>query len=917
MRIDELISFGFPQAILDIWKQSESDVLLPIQEIAIKEGILDGASMVISAPTSSGKTFLSEIAAYKRTQEQKKVIYLAPHKAIVWEKYADFSRKYKDHGILVVASSGDFYEFDQDIQLGRFDIAILTYEKFAMLLVQNSSIANNCGLLVVDEIQMMSDPNRGADLELLLTKFLLLSHDSQIIALSASIDKFDDLDKWLRAKGLQIIDRPIELREGIYLPDGNFQYRELNSKTQGQEKFPVSPNGEIDNMVDVLVSHLLSNDEQVLIFCRDKASTINAARRIAGWCQLSPASHAIDSLQALDTTTARDELIECLRRGVAFHNADLISDERLLIEENFRSGVIKVICSTSTLAMGVNLPAKTVIIAHADKWDRDERTGEFNTIPISVSEYRNMSGRSGRYRFADKFGRSILLAKDQFTYDKYRVSYVGGTVNTIHSTLGKQPIVRQVLDIVVSKLGQNDVEVINFMMGTFAGFRMWSTQEAKDVISLMIRESIQMCIDLGLIMRSGEGVLIASELGKVCAGKKISLDTFMVLRDWLQHDAPFNPFDALYHASHASELSKISFTMSTPEYRSDVYTQFLSENLEELNVPAELAEKLVTNQIRLGYEETKRLKMILVAKAMIDGIVYRDIERNFQVRAGMVNNMCEHLSWILDTASSLAPLLGHESAYAKSLNMLSDELRYGVPSEILPIARLRVPSLNRSQLMQLLKNGYSTTDKILDTDLSEFQGVISRKMAISLQERIQQSIADSLDRRKREQQVRLQRLGVDAAILIALYEQTGVALEVTLRDLFSPPFCSLPFERITKQREGEPDNLLHLVDSGLIAFSVTARENQNVSMKKAGELIAGAARFKPIARVVVGRPDFHELAIKNADEIVGDGTNFKLLPVYVLAEMYVRVREGFLTEDDVIRILKEKTGYLNFSALDK
>ena len=429
MKIDELKDYGFPEAILKIWKESESDELLPIQEMALREGILDEVGMVISAPTSSGKTFLSEIAAYKRTQEQKKVIYLAPHKAIVWEKYFDFSRKYKEHGIQVVASSGDLYEFDQEILLGIFDIAILTYEKLAMLLIQNSSIASTCGLLVVDEIQMISDPNRGADLEFLLTKFLLLSNESQILALSASIDRFDGLDEWLHAKGLMAVDRPIELREGIYLSNGRFQYRELNSKNQDEEQFPPSPDGEIDTMIDVLVSHLLDADEQVLIFCRDKASTIQAANRIASWSHLGPASDAIDSMQTLDTTTARDELIECLRNGVAFHNADLTSDERQLIEESFRNGFIKVICSTSTLAMGVNLPAKTVIIAHADKWDRDERTGKFILLPISVSEYRNMSGRAGRYRFGDEFGRSILLANDQFTHDQYRVNYVGGTVD--------------------------------------------------------------------------------------------------------------------------------------------------------------------------------------------------------------------------------------------------------------------------------------------------------------------------------------------------------------------------------------------------------------------------------------------------------------------------------------------------------
>jgi helicase len=197
----------------------------------------------------------------------------------------------------------------------------------------------------------------------------------------------------------------------------------------------------------------------------DKPSTIRTAKRIAGFVKVNPASVEINDLQSLETTTARDELIECLRKGVAFHNADLVSDERLLIEDGFRKGNVRVICSTSTLAMGVNLPAQTVIIADAEKWDRDERTGEWGTTPLSVSEYRNMSGRAGRYRYGDKFGRSILLSKNQFSSNQYRALYIGGVVGKIRSTLGGQPIARQVLDIVVSKLAQSESEIINFMMG--------------------------------------------------------------------------------------------------------------------------------------------------------------------------------------------------------------------------------------------------------------------------------------------------------------------------------------------------------------------------------------------------------------------------------------------------------------------
>jgi replicative superfamily II helicase len=97
----ELLNYGFPEEIIRIWEQAESENLLPVQEKAIAQGLLEGQSMIIVAPTSSGKTFLGEIAAYKCAREGRRVIYLAPHRAIVDEKYHDFKRKYQEYGIRV------------------------------------------------------------------------------------------------------------------------------------------------------------------------------------------------------------------------------------------------------------------------------------------------------------------------------------------------------------------------------------------------------------------------------------------------------------------------------------------------------------------------------------------------------------------------------------------------------------------------------------------------------------------------------------------------------------------------------------------------------------------------------------------------------------------------------------------------
>jgi len=196
MKTDDLINYGIPQSIVDIWKQEEGKELFPIQEQAIKEGkVLEGESLLIVAPTSSGKTFVGEIACCRKALEGMTAILLVPFKAIAEEKFWNFSQKYNEYGIRVVISTGDHREYDADIKLGNFGVSIFTYEKLSALLVTNPEILENCGLIVVDEIQMMMDKTRGGGLELLLTKFIQIRQDIQFIGLSAVLDRLNDFDK--------------------------------------------------------------------------------------------------------------------------------------------------------------------------------------------------------------------------------------------------------------------------------------------------------------------------------------------------------------------------------------------------------------------------------------------------------------------------------------------------------------------------------------------------------------------------------------------------------------------------------------------------------------------------------------------------------------------------------------------------
>lgn len=379
--------FKIPEQIIDIWRNEEGDSLLPLQLEAIEKfDLLTGNSILITAPSSSGKTFVGEMAAINSYYQVKKTILLVPMKAIAEEKYLDFQRKYQSFGLRIVISTHDRTEYDESILAGYFDIAVIIFEKMNVLLTQSAAVLNSCGLVIVDELQLLNDRVRGPDLEILLTKIKIIKKKSdqpfQFLGLSAVLANLNKFDDWLGAAHLATSTRPLELHEGILFTDGSLKFKNFNDGKEYIETIsnvnniivpPGTPRNRAEsNMLEeatirrlvVLCKHYLSLGKRILIFRKWRPLTISTAQSISRTLNLSPASKVISALGELENSNSRETLIECLSRGVAFHNSDLSPEERLAIELDFRDtdGQIKIICSTSTLAMGVNLPSSLVII---------------------------------------------------------------------------------------------------------------------------------------------------------------------------------------------------------------------------------------------------------------------------------------------------------------------------------------------------------------------------------------------------------------------------------------------------------------------------------------------------------------------------------------------------------------------------
>ncbi|MBI4162788.1 MAG: DEAD/DEAH box helicase, partial [Candidatus Aenigmarchaeota archaeon] len=338
----------------------------PVQKAALDKGLLDGNNLVVAAPTASGKTLIAEMALLRNFYKGGKTIYLCPLRALAWEKYEDF-QKYKQLGLKIAVSTGDY---DKVEKFSGYDLIILSNEKADSLLRHN--VLPNISLIVADEIHLINDVGRGPTLEVVLTR--LMEAKPHILALSATISNAEEIAEWLGAKLVKSDYRPIKLEKGTLYPDDGGHTLEIEN-----EKESIENSGDSDL---VFVNNILG-EKQALIFVSTRRSAEATAEKIKirKDDELNKIADEIESALAVPTKQCK-RLANCVRQGTAFHHAGLVIKQRKLIEDAFKEGKIKILTATPTLAMGMNLPAHTVLIRDTKRYDSEFGSGYLPVLEV-------------------------------------------------------------------------------------------------------------------------------------------------------------------------------------------------------------------------------------------------------------------------------------------------------------------------------------------------------------------------------------------------------------------------------------------------------------------------------------------------------------------------------------------------------
>ncbi|WP_406656830.1 ATP-dependent DNA helicase [Methanolobus sp. ZRKC2] len=700
----EIRSLNIPEKIMQFYLDSGIESLYPPQAEAIEKGLLEDKNILAAIPTASGKTLLAELAMLKAISKGGKALYIVPLRALASEKFERFrefsSIGLKDGGVRVGISTGDFESRDE--WLGSNDIIVATSEKTDSLLRNSTSWMEEITTIVVDEVHLLDSANRGPTLEVTLTKLMKLNPGCQIIALSATIGNAYEVADWLKA-GLVLSEwRPTDLREGVYY-GGNINFRSSQKEIESATK---------DDAINIILD-TLEEGGQCLVFESSRKNSVGFARRAGAKVSEildRPNRNELDMIveQVLEAgeTEASKVLAQCIRSGTAFHHAGLNSAHRKLVEDGFRANKIKVICSTPTLAAGLNLPARRVIIRSYKRFDSN-----FGMQPIPVLEYKQMAGRAGRPHL-DPYGESVLVAKSYGEMEQLFDNYIDAGAEDIWSKLGAENALRtHVLSTIVNGFATTRDGLMEFIEATFFAHQ-------NDTWGLI--EVIDDCLDFlkAHDMLEGDEQLTATTLGKLVSMLYIDPLSAAII------------IEGLDKKKDANELTLLHLICKTPDMRQlylrsgdyELINDFVQLHAEEfVEVPNQF--KDTEYEWFLGEVKTALLVLDWINERSMD-----DISKSFNVGEGDIHAFAELSEWLMHSLSRLARV--RENSAADMAGMIEKRIHYGSRPELMELVGIR--GIGRVRARRLYDSGLRTVADIKKADPVVLGNLIGAKTAEKL-----------------------------------------------------------------------------------------------------------------------------------------------------------------------------------------
>ena len=702
MKIEKL---DLEPKVIDFLKSEGYEELFEPQEQSVKAGLFDEKkNFLITIPTASGKTLIAMLAILSHLSKHKtKVVYLTPLRALTSEKFEEFKKLEKlnlGRKIKVALSTGDSKEKKEKLE--DADVIFLTNESMDANLVFQKDWIYDIGLVVSDEIHLIGDNTRGPTLEIILTRFksgFIGKNPPKIIGLSATISNSNELADWLNCELVESTFRRVPLSEAVYSrhiitnqdreeTEGNF------AKNRQESRHPKAWIG--------LGLDTVAEKHQCLIFAMTRKNAVAWAKE-AGLDvvkelkpnqkkELEKISKKILPKEDYDNTKLTSELAKTVKNGTAFHHAGLDQRCRTIIENAFKNRHIKLLTATPTLAAGVNLPARRVVIPSVMRYTNN------GLEKISILEYKQMCGRAGRPQY-DDIGESIIIAKGY--PDEILEHYVDGEPEPLESkTLDEDSSLRiNLLGFIytASKFNPTSYEkIIKFFSQTFAAYQL----SDDSVLEKKITKQLEKLKEYGMITDENgfEPTKFGIRIFYLRIDPETAFDMTGYIEDYLRGTK--HTFGILYMITNLHEF--YSQYPIPDKYQGDM------DDLIDPN------EKLYRNQ---EFLREYCFKSLLILYKWIDAMTYQDMSDHFDAEPGdifyikenakdLVYIFTEIIKFWRDYAkeNKQKKIVSEYQSLIDESDLLKLRIQHGVPEKYLELVKIKQIGRVRAQI--LYKNGF-------------------------------------------------------------------------------------------------------------------------------------------------------------------------------------------------------------------
>ncbi|XP_050949840.1 helicase POLQ-like isoform X1 [Labeo rohita] len=722
--------FGLPSKVKDLISRLKGiKDLYEWQKTCLSlDSVQQRRNLIYSLPTSGGKTLVAEILIFKELLcKRKDALLILPYISLVQEKVRGLSGFGIELDFMVEEYAGSKGKFPPVKRRSKNSLYITTIEKGHSLvnsLIENDRL-DNIGLVVVDELHMLGDGSRGAILEMTLSKILYKNKTTQIIGMSATLGNVGDLQTFLRADNYTNSFRPVELKEYVKIKDSIYEVdpreetcfsfsRLLDFKySSGMQK--MDPDHIIALATEVIPQ------QSCLIFCATKKNCENLAGMICKYLNKEFLKHKetekatlLSELKSSGNGSLCPVLQKTVPFGLAYHHSGLTSDERKLVEEAYSTGVLCLLTCTSTLAAGINLPARRVIL----------RSPYVAAEFLKRSQYKQMVGRAGRAGI-DAMGESILILQDKDIPMAKKL--LSAPMEKCYSNLlhdGGRGLLSLVLSLIGLKITTTVEQVRDFMKGTLLSVQEAHVSPERSLWDLTV-ESIETLKQKSLIEVSADlnnqTILQITRLGRATFKGSVDLSYCdllyrdlskglegLLLNSFLHLVYLVTPYDMVHQCKPDWMIYFRQFTnLSAAEQK-----MATAVGVPESFVARKAAGQSVRKSVDIVV--VNRLYLALVLYSLLKETNLWNVSDKFQLTRGFVQSLLSSASAFGSSVLHFTEELEEFWAYKALLSELTRRLTYCVQAELIPL--MEVAGVMEHRAKQLYNAGYKTLAHLANAD---------------------------------------------------------------------------------------------------------------------------------------------------------------------------------------------------------